>query len=59
MSIIEEFVNEGIEKGIEIAIIRLHIKGISTENIAEYMDYPLSKVNQIIAEHTIQQQNEI
>ena len=60
MSIIEEFVNEGIEKGIEkgieIAIIRLHIKGVSAENIADYMDYPLSDVKQIIVNYLLEQQ---
>lgn len=52
MSIIEEFIEIGREKGIEIgifkAVINLHKKGMKAELIAEYMDIPLKEVKRII-----------
>lgn len=65
MSIIEEFIEEGIQigekkgiekgriEGIEKAkaedILKLYRKGLSIETIADYLDYPLEKVKKIIA----------
>jgi predicted transposase/invertase (TIGR01784 family) len=60
MSIIEEFIEIGQEKGIKIgeekgikigeekSIIKLHQKGMSAELIAEYLEYPIDAVKKII-----------
>lgn len=62
MSIIDEFIEEGIEigleKGLEKAIIKLYLKGIAPETIADYLEYPISKVKPIITDYLVKHQNE-
>lgn len=55
MSIIEEFIEIGIEKGIEKAVINLYKKGMKAEVIADYIDLPISVTNRIIENFLTQQ----
>ncbi len=47
---------KGIEKGIEKAIINLYKKGMTAETIADYMEYPISNVKQIITDYLLKGQ---
>ncbi len=70
MSIFDEFIEEGIEiglekgreEGIEIgvtkSIISLYENDVKAEMIAKYFNYPLSEVKQIITDYLVKQQNE-
>ena len=62
MSIIDELIEEGKEIGIEIgiakSIINLYKKGMTAGVIADYLDYPLSKVKQIITDYLVKQHNQ-
>ncbi len=48
MTIIEEFIEIGEEKGFAKSIIKLYQKGMSAELIAEYLEYPIDAVKKII-----------
>ena len=56
--IFEEGVEQGIEQGVERSIIKLYQKGMNAELIADYFDYPVSNVKQIISDYFVKQQNE-
>ena len=52
----EEIYEEGVEKGVEKAIINLYKKGMTAETIADYMEYPTSEVKQIITDYLLKLQ---
>jgi hypothetical protein len=62
MSIVDEIIEIGIEKGIEIGkerdIINLYKKGVTIDLIADYLEHPIDKVKRIINEYLTKSKNQ-
>lgn len=60
-SVLEEGIEQGIERGIERGIeqrneeliIKKHLKGLSPMGIAEFLEIPIEKVNEVIQKKTL------
>ena len=52
-SVLEEGIEQGIEQRDEELIMKKHLKGMPSENIADFLEISLEKVNEVISKKTL------
>lgn len=52
-SVLEEGIEQGIEQRDEDLIMKKHTKGVSPKSIADFLEIPIEKVNEVILKKTM------